>query len=59
MVDHFSDLIYMHLMRRTIQGEDLAGKADFKIWAATFGVKIHIYHTGSGIFSEQPFKLAL
>ena len=56
MVEHFSDLTYVHLMRRTRQEENLAGKPAFEIWAATFGVKIKRYQTDNGIFSEQPFR---
>ena len=36
MVDHFSDLNYVHLTRITIQEEILAGKTALEIWAATF-----------------------
>ena len=36
MVDHFSDLTYVHLMKITIQEETSAGKSSFELWAATF-----------------------
>ena len=44
MVDHFSDLTYVHLMISAGQEETLSIKAAIEIWAATFGVKINIYH---------------
>ena len=56
MVDHFSDLTYLHLMIITIQEETLAGKSDLEIWSATFGFKIHRYHTDNGRFYEQLFR---
>ena len=55
MVDHFSDLTHVKLMRSTSQEETLSGKASFERWAATFGVKIERYHADNGIFYEQPF----
>ena len=55
MVDHFSDLTYVHLVGSTIQENTLAGKSVFERWVATFGFKIKIYHADNGIFSEQPF----
>ena len=51
MVDHFSNLTYVHLMRITSQEETLSIKADFDRWADTFGVKFKIYHAENGIFS--------
>ena len=59
MVDNFSDLTYVHLMISTSQEETLAVKAAFEIWAFTFGVKIHIYYSENGIFSEQHFRSAV
>ena len=53
MADHLSDITYVHLMISTIQEETLAGKSDFEIWAATFGVKINRYHADNVIFSEK------
>ena len=55
MVDHLSDLNFMHLKRSTIHEENLSGKPAFEIWADTFGVNIKIHHAENGIFSEQPF----
>ena len=59
MVDHFSDLTYVNLVIITSREETLAGKSAFERWAATFGVKIKIYHVYNGIFSEQPFRSAI
>ena len=56
MVDHCSDLTYVHPMRSTIQEENLAVKSAFEIRAATFGVKIKRYHADNGRFYEKPFR---
>ena len=50
MVDHFSDLTYVHLMISTTQEENKAGKIAFGTWDYTFGVKLNIYHAGNGQF---------
>ena len=55
MVDHLSDLSYLHIIISTIQEENLLGIVFFEIWAPTFGVKFNIYHADKGIFSKQPF----
>ena len=44
MVDLFIDLMYVQLIRITIQEEALSVKSAFKIWDATFVVKIKIQH---------------
>ena len=44
MVDHFSYLTYVHLLRSTRQELKLACKAAFEIWSDTFRVKIKRYH---------------
>ena len=59
MVDHFSDLTYLHLIIITIQQDALSVKEACGIWDATFGVKIKIYHADNVIFSEQPFISAI
>ena len=56
MVDHFSDLTYVPLMRSTSQEENLAGKPAFERWADTFIVKIKRYHADNGIFFKQSFR---
>ena len=53
MVNHFSDLTYVQLMRSTIHEENLAGKSAFEIWADTFEVKIKIYHIDNGRFPKN------
>ena len=40
MVDHFSNLTYVHLMRSTNQYVNFVGKAPFVRWNDKFGVKI-------------------
>ena len=47
MVDHCSDLTYLHLIIRTSQEEKLVVKLSFGRWATTFGVKVHIYHANN------------
>ena len=42
-----------------IQKENLAAKEAFEIWDLIFGVKIHIYNAGKGIFSKQTFISAI
>ena len=54
--DHFSDITYVHLMKSTIQEENLAVKEAFERWTSTFGVKINRYYADNGIFAEQPFR---
>ena len=56
IMDHFSELTYVHLMKSTSQEENLAGKPAFERWADTFIVKIKRYHADNGIFSKQSFR---
>ena len=41
MMDHFSDVTYLYLIRSTSQEETLSGKSASERWASTFGVKIN------------------
>ena len=59
MIDHFSDLAYVRLMRTTTKEETLSGKSPFERWADTLGVKINRYHEDNGILYEQPFRSAI
>ena len=59
MVDHFSHLTHVHLIRSTIQQQILSGKVSFERWASTFGVKIKRYHSDNERFAEQTFRLAI
>ena len=43
----------------TSQEEILAGKVVFERRAATFGVKVHIYHADNGRFSEHSFRSSI
>ena len=56
IVDHFSDLTYVHLIRRTRQEKTLEGKTAFEIWDVTFGLKINSYHADNGRFDGKPFR---
>ena len=59
MVETFSYLIYLFLIRSTSQEKTLSGKEAFEIWDETFGFKVNRYHVYNGIFSEQPFRSAV
>ena len=59
LVNHFSDLTYVHLMISTSQKDILAVKSAFERWAEHFGVKIKIYHADNVRFSEHPFIQAI
>ena len=59
MVDHFSDLIYVHLTRSSSQEETLEGKVVFDLWDAIFGAKIKIYHAKNGRLFEQTLRSAI
>ena len=59
MEENVIDLPYVHLPRSTRQEETLARKESLEKWAATFGVKIKIYHADNGIFDEQPFRSSI
>ena len=56
MVEHFSDLTYVQIMRSTTQEGNVLLKLAFETWAATFGVKINRYYEYNSIFSEQHFR---
>ena len=56
IVDHFSDITYLHLTIIIIQEKTLAVKSDFERMAATFGVNINRYHKYNVRFSEQPLR---
>ena len=61
MVDHFSDLTYMNVMRSTNQEDNLAVKPSFERWAEKFGVKIKGYHAANESFlnnlSDQQLRI--
>ena len=56
LVDHFSDLTYINLIRSTSQEVNVTGKSPFKILADIFGFKVHIYHAENGRLYGKPFK---
>ena len=55
MVDHFSYLNYVNLVKSTSQEETLSGKLAFAKWSATFGAKINRYNSYNGRFAEYNF----
>ena len=59
MVDHFSDLTYVHLMRGTIQEKILGRKEAFERLYDTLRVKIYRYDAEIGRFTDQPFRSAI
>ena len=59
IVDHFSDVVYAHLMRSTSQEETLAVKPVLKWWEAMFGFQIKRHHENNDRLSEQPFRDAV
>ena len=56
MVDHFSDLNYVHTITGTRQEDTLSGKLAIERWATAFRVKIKRYNADNRIFFEQPFR---
>ena len=59
MVEHFSYLTYVHLVKSTSQEETLSGKLAFARWSATFGAKINRYNSYNGRFAEHNFISAI
>ena len=59
IVDHFSDVVYVHLMISTSQEETLAVKPVFKWWETMFGLQIKRCHENNDRLSEKPFRDAV
>ena len=59
MMERFSYLNDVKLMRSTSQELDLAVKANFEGWAAKFGVKIIRDHADNGIYFELPLRSSI
>ena len=53
MVDYFSDLTYVDLIRSTSQEGGIPGNAAFERWADTFGVKNNRYYADNGRFLKN------
>ena len=51
--NHFSDLTYVHLMKRKIQEDNLSGKSPFGRWDATFEAKIKDITQTMGYFMNN------
>ena len=58
MVDQFSGLVYVNIIRRKSQEKTLEGKVSFDWWSATFGIQIKRYHVENWSFYEKPFMEA-
>ena len=56
MVDHFSGLTYVHIIRSTSHKYTLAGKSSLEIWDATFVVMIKRYHADNEIYAGKLFR---
>ena len=54
-VDHFSDYIYSHLIQGTTSSDTLKSKHGYEREAATFGVKIKLYHADNLRFNDNNF----
>jgi hypothetical protein len=58
-VDHFSDYVYVALMRDLSLNETLLAKSSFKWHANNGGVSINSYRANNGRFAESGFQKAL
>ncbi|KAL7461231.1 hypothetical protein ACHAXS_001651, partial [Conticribra weissflogii] len=54
-VDHFTDLVHVHLMRDQTQDSTLKAKASFERLANAYDVQIQSYHADNGRFAEKRF----
>ena len=55
-VDHYSKLGYIHLQKTQTVKETLEGKALFERKCATFGIRVHHYHSNNGVFTALQWK---
>ncbi len=58
-VDHFSDLVYVALMRDLTLGRTLLVKISFKRFASYGGVTINSYRADNGRFADAGFQQAI
>ncbi len=58
-VDHFSDYLFVALMRDLTLDETLLAKSYFKRHAHKGGVTVNSYHAGNGRFSDSGFQQAI
>ena len=57
-MDHYSKLGYTHLQKTQTAKETLEGKALFERRCATFGIRVHHYHSDNGVFTALMWKEA-
>ena len=55
-VDHYSDMVYVHLQRTLSSNETVEGKNAFEAFARKNGVRIEHYHADNGRFADNLFK---
>lgn len=55
-VDHYSDLVYVYLMRNLTFEETISAKCAFERFAASVGIVIHAYHADNGRFADKGFR---
>jgi hypothetical protein len=58
-VDHFSDLVYVALMRDLTLDETLLAKTSFERFASNGGVTINSYQAINGRFADAGFQQAI
>ena len=54
-VDHYSDHVYVYLMRDLTLEETLLAKEVYKRFLASIGVTAHAYHADNGRFADKGF----
>jgi hypothetical protein len=52
-VDHYSDLSYVHLLKKQDAEEVIQAKETFETYAGSFEIDVHHYHTDNGIFNAK------
>ena len=58
-VDHFSNYVYVHLMRSVTGEETLEAKQAYEAHAGSFGVHIKRYRADNGRFADPSFQAAV
>ncbi len=53
--DHFSDHVYVYLMKDLTLSETLLAKHAYEHFLASFGVESKAYHTDNGQFADKGF----
>jgi hypothetical protein len=55
-IDHYSDLSYVHQLKRQSREEVLKAKEAFEAYANTFGIDIRHYHADNRIFNGKAWR---